>query len=107
MAAVLGLEALVVLLVPRALAFTSTGLGTTRTVVLVVLAVVMIVGAGLMRRPFGIGLGSALQVPFLLTGVWLIVLLVLAVVFALIWGRLLMLRRELVAPANGLRWLSE
>jgi len=105
LAGVLGLEALVTLLVPRALAFTSTGLGVTRTVLLISLAVLMIVAAGLVRRPFGIGVGSALQVLFVLTGVLLVAMFVVGVIFAAIWWRLLMLRHELVGTPGGWRLL--
>ncbi|MEP7019482.1 MAG: DUF4233 domain-containing protein [Pseudonocardiales bacterium] len=106
LAAVLCLEALVVLLVPRAIAFTSTGLGTTRAALLIGLAVVMIAAAGLMRRPWGIGLGSLLQVPFILTGVWLSAMFVIAAIFATIWLSLLNLRRELVGTPGGVRMLT-
>jgi hypothetical protein len=105
LAGVLGLEALVVLLVPRAIAFTSTGLGVTRTVALLALAAVMIVAAGLQRRSFGIGVGSFLQLPYLLTGVWLLAMFVVAAVFIAIWLRLLYLRHELVGTPTGLRLL--
>ena len=103
LAAVLCLEALVALLVPRAIAFTSTGLGTARTVALVALAVLLLAAAGTVRRGYGIGLGSALQIPFLLTGVWLLAMLVLAAIFAAIWVRVLFLRRELVGTPGGVR----
>lgn len=103
LAAILGLEALVTLLVPRALAFTSTGLGLTRTLILVGLAVVMVVAAGLARRRFGIGLGSALQVLFVLTGVLLPAMFVVGLIFAAIWGYLLSLRHELVGTPAGWR----
>lgn len=103
LAAVLAFEALIALLVPRAIAFTSTGLGVGRTIALVSLAVLFILAAGTVRRGYGIGLGSVLQIPFLLTGVWLIAMLVLAVIFAAIWVRLLFLRRELVGTPGGLR----
>jgi hypothetical protein len=103
LAAILGLEAVVTLLVPRAIAFTSTGLGTTRTVLLVALAVVMVLAAGLLRRRYGIALGSVLQAVFLLTGVWLIAMLVIAAIFAAIWIRVLLLRRDLVGTPGGLR----
>ena len=105
LAGVLALEALVTLLVPRALAFTSTGLGVTRTVLLLSLAALMIVAAGLVRRPFGIGFGSALQVLFVLTGVMLVAMFVVGVIFAAIWVRLLMLRHELVGTPGGWRLL--
>ena len=105
LAGVLGLEALVTLLVPRALAFTSTGLGLTRTLVLVGLALAMVVAAGLVRRPFGIGVGSVLQVLFVLTGVWLVPMFVVGAIFAAIWAYLLKLRHELVGTPGGWRLL--
>jgi hypothetical protein len=105
LAGLLGLEALIVLLVPRAIAFTSTGLGVTRTVLLVVLAVIMIAAAGLVRRPFGVGLGSALQVLFVLTGILITTMFVIGAIFLLIWGRVLMLRHELVGAPGGWRML--
>ena len=103
LAGALGLEAVVTLLVPRALAFSEGGLGVTKTVLLVSLAVLMIAGAGLVRRPWGIGLGSMLQVAFLLTGLWLWALLLIAAVFAAVWIRVLWLRHELLATPAGWR----
>ena len=105
LAAVLGLEAVVALLVPRALAFSDGGLGTTKTIVLVGLAVLMIAAAGLVRRPWGVGLGSAVQVLFLLSGVWLIALLVIAALFAAVWARMLWLRHQLLGTPAGWRLL--
>jgi Protein of unknown function (DUF4233) len=105
LAGVLGLEAVVTLLVPRALAFSDGGLGVTKTVLLVVLAVVMIGAAGLLRRPWGIGLGTVLQVVFVLTGVWLLAMLIVGVIFAAVWGRLLVLRRDLLGTPGGWRIL--
>lgn len=106
MAGVLGLEALVVLLAPRALAFSDGGLGVTKTVLLIALAVLMVVVAGMLRRPWGIGAGSVLQVLFVLTGIWLIALLVIGLIFAVVWGRLLVLRRDLVGTPRGWRMLA-
>ena len=105
LAAILGLEALVILLVPRALAFSAGGLGVTRTVVLIVLALVTVLAAGLVRRPWGIGLGSALQVPFTLIGIWLLVMFIVAGIFIAVWVRLLVLRRDLVGTDGGWRIL--
>jgi hypothetical protein len=105
LAAILALEALVTLLVPRAIAFTDTGLGTARTVILIGLAVVMVIAAGLVRRPFGIGLGSLLQVAFIATGVFIGAMYVVGVLFAAAWGYLLKLRHELVGTPGGLRVL--
>jgi hypothetical protein len=106
LAGILALEALVVLLVPRAIAFTATGLGATRAGLLIALAVIMIAAAGLMRRPWGIGLGSVLQLPFVLTGMWLTAMFVVAAIFATIWLSLLNLRRELVGTPGGIRMLA-
>jgi fatty acid desaturase len=105
MAGVLGLEAIVTLLVPRALAFSDGGLGMTKTVLLVVLAVAMIAAAGLLRRAWGVGSGSVLQVVFVLSGLWLFALLVVAVLFAAVWGRLLWLRHQLLGTPSGWRLL--
>ena len=105
LAGVLGLEALVVLLVPRALAASHSGLGTTKTVVLVALAVVMIIAAGLLRRPYGVAVGTVLQVPLMLTGIWLTVMFILGVIFWAVWYRILVLRRDLVGTPHGPRML--
>lgn len=101
LAAVLGLEAVVTLLVPRALAFSDGGLGVTKTVLLVVLAVLLVVAAGMLRRPWGIGLGSALQIVFVLTGIWLLAMLIVGAIFVAVWLRLLVLRRDLVGTPGG------
>jgi hypothetical protein len=105
LAAILGLEALVVLLVPRAIAFTSTGLGGVRAGLLIALAVLMIAGAAVQRRPWGIGYGSALQLLFVATGVWLLAMFVVGAIFAAIWLYLLTLRHELVGTPGGVRML--
>ncbi|HEY2166487.1 MAG TPA: DUF4233 domain-containing protein [Jatrophihabitantaceae bacterium] len=104
MAGVLGLQALVVLLVPRAIKFT-VGLGATRTTLLITLAVLLVIGAALVRRPWGIAVGTALQVPFILTGVWIGTMFFLGAVFAGIWAYLLNLRHELVGTPGGVRML--
>jgi hypothetical protein len=106
LAALLGLEAVVTLLVPRALAFSDGGLGVTRTVLLIVLAVVMVAAAGVQRRPWGIGIGSVLQVLFVLTGIWLLTMLFVGAIFAAIWVRVLFLRRDLVGTPGGWRILA-
>jgi hypothetical protein len=106
LAGILGLEALVVLLLPRAIAFTATGLGGLRTGVLIGLAVLLVAAAAVQRRSWGIGVGSALQVPFLLTGVWLAAMFVITAIFLAIWLYLLNLRHELVGTPGGLRMLA-
>jgi hypothetical protein len=104
LAAVLGLEALVVLLIPRAIAFT-TGLGPVRTAICVGLAVVLVIGAALVRRPWGIGLGSALQVPVFATGIMIATMFLLAALFIAVWLRILMFRHDVVGSPGGLRML--
>lgn len=103
LAAVLCLEALVVLLVPRAIAQTSTGLNTAKTLVLVVLAVVLVATGFLLRRRWGIGLGSALQVAVLATGIWTAVMFAVGIIFVAIWVWVLTMRRDLVGTPGGVR----
>ncbi|HEU5266747.1 MAG TPA: DUF4233 domain-containing protein [Jatrophihabitans sp.] len=105
LAGVLGLEALVVLLIPRAVAFT-TGLGPVRTGICIGLAVVLIAAAAVQRRRWGIGFGSALQLAFTATGVLIAAMFLVGVLFAAIWLRLLMLRHELVGTPGGWRMLA-
>lgn len=105
LAGILGLEALVVLLVPRAIAFTSTGLGGVRAGILIGLAVLMLLVAGVQRRTWGIGVGSAMQVLFILTGIWLAAMFAVGGIFAMIWIYLLTLRHELVGTPGGARML--
>ncbi|HEU5267810.1 MAG TPA: DUF4233 domain-containing protein [Jatrophihabitans sp.] len=105
LAGILGLEALVVLLIPRAIALT-TGLGPVRTAILIGLAVVFVVAAALVRRPWGIGLGSALQVVFTATGFLIAAMFIVGVLFMAIWLRLLLLRHEIVGTPGGIRMLA-
>lgn len=105
LAAILGLEAFVVLLVPRAIAFSDVGLGALKTGLLLGFAGLLIAVAAVQRRSWGIGVGSALQVPLILTGVWLPALFVVGAIFAAIWVYLLTLRHELVGTPGGARML--
>jgi hypothetical protein len=105
LAAVLGLETLVVLLVPRTIAFT-TGLGPVRAGICFGVAAVLLVGAALTRRSWGIGFGSALQIVFTATGFLIATMFLLGVVFAAIWLRLLMLRHDIVGTPGGMRMLA-
>ncbi|MGX7679177.1 DUF4233 domain-containing protein [Jatrophihabitans sp. DSM 45814] len=105
MAAILCLEAFVVLLVPRTIAQTSQGLSGTKTGLLIGLAV-LLVGAGfLLRRPWGIGLGSALQVLLAAVIVLVPIFAVVVVFFLGIWGYLLQTRHQLVGTPAGWRML--
>lgn len=105
LAAILCLEAFCVLLVPRAIAQTATGLGTVRTVVLIALAAVLVAVGFLLRRPWGIAVGSAMQLAFLATAVWVPLFVIVGVIFVAVWLYLLNLRHELVGTPGGLRML--
>ena len=104
LAGVLGLEAIVALLIPRTIAFT-TGLGPVRTGICIGLAVVLVIGAAMVRRPWGIGLGSALQVPFLASGILIATMFLVAALFIAVWLRILMFRHEVVGSPGGARML--
>lgn len=105
LAAVLGLEALVTLLIPRTIAFT-TGLGPVRTGICFGLAAVLVVAAGLVRRPWGIAVGSVLQVAFLATGILIATMFLVAALFIAVWLRVLVFRREVVGSPGGFRMLA-
>jgi uncharacterized protein DUF4233 len=104
LAAVLCLEAFSVLLVPRALART-TGLGGLKTGLLLGFAALLLAAAAMQRRRWGIGLGSALQVPLLLIGIWTHVFFIVAALFLGVWLYVLNLRHELVGTPGGVRML--
>lgn len=105
LAALLGLEALVVMLVPRAIAQTPSGLDGTKTGLLLALTVALVAAAFVLRRPWGIGLGSALQGALLLTGVLESVMFLIAAIFIAIWLWVLTMRRDLVGTPGGARLL--
>jgi hypothetical protein len=100
-AAVLVLEGIAVLFVPRGIAQTGPGLTGVRLTLLLVLALVLIVASGLQRRPQGVLVGTALQVPLLLTGLMNGVMWFLGGVFVLIWLYLLQVRKELLGTPFG------
>lgn len=105
LAAVLCLEGFVVLLVPRAIAQTSTGLDGIKTGVLLGLAAVLVAIAFLLKRPWGIAVGTLAQVPFILTGVWAYALFAITGLFACLWCYLLWLRRDLMRRPRTIREL--
>ncbi len=100
-AAVLLLEGITVLFVPRAIAQTEAGLGGVRLTLLLVLAVVLVLASGIQRRPRGLEIGTALQVPLLLTGLIDSAMWFVGGVFVLIWLYLLQVRRELIGSPFG------
>jgi hypothetical protein len=105
LAAVLCLEAFCVLLVPRAIAQTSVGLGTTKTSILIAFAVVLIVVGAFQRYRWGLGVGSVLQLPMIAIGIWTYAFFVVAALFIGIWLYLLNLRHELVGTPGGVHLL--
>lgn len=105
LAALLCLEAFVVLLVPRAIAQTSKGLTLTTTLLLVGLAVLLVACAFVLRRPWGIGAGSGLQLLMAATVVLIPSLAVVVLIFLLLWLYLLRTRRQLLATPSGWRML--
>jgi hypothetical protein len=104
LAGVLALEAVVVLLIPRAVAFTS-GLGPVRTGICIGLAVVFLLGAAVTRRSWGIGVGSVLQLALLATGVMIATMFLVGALFIAVWLRILMFRHEVVGSPGGARML--
>jgi hypothetical protein len=95
-AATLALEGLLILFVPRAIAQSGPGLTAGRLTVLLVLAGLLLVAAGLQRRRFGLALGSVLQLAVFATGVLAGAMYVLGVIFGLIWIYLLRVRRDVL-----------
>ena len=100
-AALLVLEGIAVLFVPRGIAQTGPGLTGGRLALLLLLAFVLVLASGLQRRPQGVVLGTALQVPLLLTGLLTSVMWFLGGVFVLLWLYLLQLRKELLGAPFG------
>ncbi|WP_409328953.1 DUF4233 domain-containing protein [Trujillonella humicola] len=100
-AAILALEGIAVLFVPRGVAPTDEGLSGAWLTALLVLAVVLVLAAGLQRRPWGLVVGTVLQVPLLLTGFLTSAMFFVGGVFLLIWLYLLQVRKELLGTPFG------
>ena len=100
-AAVLVLEGIAVLFVPRGIAQTEEGLDGVRLTLLLVLAVVLVLASGLQRRPQGLLVATALQLPLLLTGLINGAMWIVGGVFVLIWLYLLQVRKELLGSTFG------
>jgi hypothetical protein len=91
-----------VLFVPRGIAQTEPGLTGGRLALLLTLSLVLILSAGVQRRPQGVLVGTVLQVPLLLTGLLTSVMWFLGGVFVLIWLYLLQVRKDLLgSPFAG------
>lgn len=100
-AAVLSLEALTLLLVPRTVAQFDEGLtGTTLTITLV-LVVVLLGLASQQRRTWAFAAGCAAQVAFFATGFIVTAMFFLGALFAVIWIYTYRLQRELLARLDA------
>jgi hypothetical protein len=94
-AAVLVLEAIVVLLALLVFARFGSGPPAVGTAVIVGLAVLMIVGSGLQGRSWGLGYALAVQLATIVAGFLLVTPLgVVGVIFAVVWAVLLLMRRD-------------
>jgi hypothetical protein len=100
-AGVLVLEGIALLFVPRGIAQQAGGLGTGRLVALLALALVVVLSSGLQRRRQGLVVGTVLQVPVLLTGLWSGAMWIVGGAFALIWLYLLQVRKDLLGSPFG------
>jgi hypothetical protein len=95
MAGTLVLEAIVVLLALPVVGTVGDGLDAGSVGYLVGLAVLMIVAAGLQRRPFAIPLNLLLQVA-LIAGFFVHPSIgVMGLIFAFVWGFIMYLRRDI------------
>jgi hypothetical protein len=94
-AAVLVLESIVVLLALLVLSKFGDGATPTGVGVIVAIALLMIVGAGLQRRPWGLAYALVLQAVTIVAGfVFVTALGVMGVVFALVFAGLMLMRRD-------------
>src|SRR4051794_37748022 len=100
-AAILLLEGIAVLFVPRGIAQRGDGLTGFRLTVLIVLAVLLIVASGLQRRPQWLVIGTVLQLPLLLTGLCSAAMWLVGALFVLIWAYLLQVRKDLLGTPFG------
>ncbi|MGN9768643.1 DUF4233 domain-containing protein [Micromonospora sp. SD12] len=95
-AGTLSLEALVLVLAIQPIRVVGGDLGGAAIGVVVALAVVAVLLAGMMRRPWAWHAGTALQGLLMLAGLLHWSLFVLGVVFALVWAYALHVRRVIL-----------
>ncbi|MGW1742220.1 DUF4233 domain-containing protein [Nocardia sp. NPDC001965] len=94
MAGALVLEAITVLLALPVVADIAGGVTWVSGTYLVVLALLMIAGAGLQRRSWAIPFNLGLQVLVLIAGVFHLSIAVIGVVFLAVWAGILLLRAD-------------
>ncbi|MGN2640892.1 DUF4233 domain-containing protein [Nocardia takedensis] len=94
MAGTLILEAIVVLLALPVVADVGGGVTWFSGIYLVTLAVVMVLGAGLQRRPWALTFNLALQVLLVAGALIHLSIGIIGVVFAVVWGFILVLRHD-------------
>jgi hypothetical protein len=97
LAATLILESIVVLLTLLVVTKVGDNGGALGVVVVLALAVAMIMTTRYLGRPWGIWVGAALQIVMIACGFLVGALGALGVVFALVWGALLAMRRDVAA----------
>ncbi|MFG1800893.1 DUF4233 domain-containing protein [Micromonospora carbonacea] len=95
-AGTLGLEALVLLLAIQPIRVVGGELSGAAIAVIVALAVAAVALAGMMRRPWAWHAGTVLQGALLLAGLLHWSLLALGIIFALVWGYALHVRRVIL-----------
>jgi hypothetical protein len=100
-AAILLLEGIAVLFVPRGIAQSGDGLTGFRLAVLIVLAVLLLLASGVQRRPQGLMIGTVLQLPLVLTGLFGSAMWLVGGLFVLIWAYLLQVRKDLLGSPFG------
>ncbi|MEV3960139.1 DUF4233 domain-containing protein [Nocardia sp. NPDC050193] len=94
MAGALVLEAITVLLALPVVADIAGGITWVSGTYLVVLALVMIAGAGLQRRSWAVPFNLGLQVLVLIGGVFHLSIAVIGVIFLVVWVFILLLRAD-------------
>ncbi|WP_280401390.1 DUF4233 domain-containing protein [Nocardia carnea] len=94
MAGALVLEAITVLLALPVVADIAGGITWVSGTYLVALALLMIAGAGVQRRPWAIPFNLGLQVLVLAGGIFHISIAVIGVVFLAVWAFILVLRSD-------------
>ncbi|WP_083864713.1 DUF4233 domain-containing protein [Nocardia brevicatena] len=110
MAGALVLEAITVLLALPVVADLGGGLSWLSAGYLVLVALVMMAGAGLQRRSWAIPFNLGVQVPVLLGGFFHLSIVVIGVVFIGVWAFILLLRADVrrrmdqgILPAQRMR----